>query len=220
MGASNTNAGNWTLVLKTQSVRVIRIGLTGGIGSGKSTVATMLQDLGAVIVDADAIARAITAPQGVALSGIAALFGPLFFDSAGALNREKMREIVFKDPTAKSKLENLLHPLIRQEMRAQADLACAQGATFLVFDIPLLVESGDWRNHLDFVLVVDCTPETQILRVRERNGFSSEVVRTVISAQASRKDRLQAADMVLFNDHCSLDQLASCVRAIVSKFGL
>lgn len=198
----------------------VHVGLTGGIGSGKSTVALMLQKLGAVVVDADAISRAATAPDGAALPGIATLFGPDFLGTDGALNRPKMRETVFNDPTAKSKLEQILHPLIRREMVAQADLASSRGAHCVVFDIPLLVESGTWRNFVNSVLVVDCTQDTQIRRVKERSGYSDEMVLSVISAQASRQDRLQTADIVLFNDDCSLGHLATCVQTIASKIGL
>ena len=203
--------------MKTDSVRV---GLTGGIGSGKSTVAAMLRKLGAFVVDADAVSHTATASNGAALPGIVSFFGAEFLDSKGALNRHKIRETIFKDPTAKSKLEQILHPLIRREMLAEADVASSRGAPCVVFDIPLLVESEAWRNFVNSVLVVDCTPEKQVRRVKERSGFSDEMVQSVISAQATRHDRLQAADIVLFNDDCSLEQLSTCVQAIASKIGL
>ena len=196
------------------------IGLTGGIGSGKSTVAAMLQKLGAAIVDADAISRATTAPEGAAISRISTTFGPEYLDSDGALNRENMRKTIFTDASAKSKLEHILHPLIRHQMLAQANLASDAGATCVVFDIPLLVESGAWRSFVNSVVVVDCTLEMQLLRVKQRSGISDDMVRSVISAQASRNDRLNAADIVIFNDSCSMGQLATCVQAIASRIGL
>lgn len=198
----------------------IRLGLTGGIGSGKSTVASMLQKLSAVVVDADAIARELTASNGEALPHIVALFGPNYIDIDGKLNRDKMRATVFKEPWAKRQLEDILHPLIREKMLMRARSASFHGAACVVFDIPLLVESGSWRNFVDCVLVVDCTPETQMNRVKARNGFSDAEVRTILAAQASRAWRLRAADIVLFNDNCSLANLAVNVRAIAQKIGL
>ena len=151
---------------------------------------------------------------------IAIAFGPAFVALDGALNRTKMREAVFKDPAAKKKLEHIVHPLVRREMLAQADFAISRDATCVVFDIPLLVESGEWRSFLDSVLVVDCTVESQVLRVKERSGLAEETVRSVISAQASRSDRLRAADVVIFNDYCSLAQLAAQVQSIAYEIGL
>lgn len=217
MGAERANAGDWALVVRTDPVL---LGLTGGIGSGKSTVAAMLTNLGAAIIDADAFSRAATAPKGLALPAIASLFGPEFLSADGSLNRQKMRDTIFREPEAKRKLENILHPLIRSEMLTSANLASSRGAPCVVFDIPLLVESEAWRNLVDSVLVVDCTQETQMRRVKERNGLSEEVILSIISTQASRNDRLRAADIVLFNDSCSLGQLASCVQAIAAKIGL
>ena len=198
----------------------VRLGLTGGIGSGKSTVAGMLQKLGAVIVDADAISRTSTATNGVAITEIAAVFGPEFIDSDRALNRQKMRETIFKDPAAKSKLERIVHPLIRKEMLAQAVFASSNGAACVVFDIPLLVESGTWRNFVHSVLVIDCTGETQLQRVKERSGLTNETIQRIVASQTNREDRLRAADFVIFNNSCSTDQLAISVRAIASKIGL
>lgn len=217
MGAKSTDAINRALVVKTNPVH---IGLTGGIGSGKSTVAALLHKLGAAVVDADAISRAATAAGGAAICEIRTIFGHEFIGPGGALNREKMREVLFTDSSAKSKLESILHPFIRQQMFAQAETASAAGAACVVFDIPLLVESGAWRNFMDSVLVVDCTPETQLLRVKARSAISEDMILTIISAQASRNHRLAAADIVLFNDNCSMEQLASRVQAIALKIGL
>ncbi len=201
-------------------VSPVHIGLTGGIGSGKSAVASVFQELGAVVVDADAISRAAAASNGAAIPEIATEFGPEFIGQDGALNRQKMREVAFKDFAAKKKLEGILHPLVRREMLTQAKLAASRGALCVVFDIPLLVESGTWRNALNSVLVVDCTVETQILRVKARSGLAHETIQSIISAQASRSERLHAADMVLFNDGCSLEQLAILVQAFASEIGL
>lgn len=217
MGANSIDAGAWTLVVKGNA---IRLGLTGGIGSGKSTVAAMLQGLNASVIDADEISRRLTARQGAALPQIAATFGPAFIDANGALNRPKMRETVFNDSSAKTRLEGILHPLIREEMLVQANLACAQGAACVVLDIPLLVESGAWRNFIDLVLVVDCTASTQVSRVIARNGLSDAAVQSMMAAQLSREERLLAADIVLFNDDCSMEQLVSSVSAIAPKIGL
>lgn len=198
----------------------VRVGLSGGIGSGKSTVAKMLEKLGAAVVDADAISRATTAPGGIALPAIVSFFGSEYLDIDGALNRPKMRTTVFHDPAAKSRLEQILHPFIREEMMSQANLATLRGMRHVIFDIPLLIESGVWRNFLDSVLIVDCTPATQKLRVQERSGLNKDMVESIISAQASRVDRLRAADFVVFNDDCSLAQLATSVQAIAAQIGL
>ena len=217
MGTQSADADYWTLVVK---VSPLRIGLTGGIGSGKSTVAAILHTLGAAIVDADAISRATTAPGGAAIAQIAKAFGTEFIDQKGALNREKMRQAIFTDALKKSKLENILHPLIRHEMLMQANAAFSAHARCVVLDIPLLVESGAWRSSVDSVVVIDCTPETQASRVRQRSALPDDVIRTIISAQACRIDRLNAADIVVFNDHCSIAQLVTRVQAIASRIGL
>jgi len=176
----------------------LRIGLTGGIGSGKSLVARCWVDLGATLVDTDAIARLLTAPGGAALPAIAAEFGAKVIGADGALDRDAMRERVFADPAAKQRLEALLHPLIRAECETQA--AASQETPFIVFDVPLLVESGGWRERVDRVLVVDCEVETQIQRVMRRSGWPRETVQAVIAAQATREARRQQADAVIYND--------------------
>lgn len=187
--------------------RIFRLGLTGGIGSGKSTVATMLAERGAAVVDADAIARSVTAPQGSALPAIAQTFGTEFIDASGALNRERMRALAFSDPEAKQKLEAIVHPLVSQETQRQTDAALQAGHRCVVFDVPLLVESGRWRQQLDRVLVVDCAHETQIQRVMARSELTREMVVHIIQAQSPRALRLAAADWVLHNDGISLEAL-------------
>ena len=185
----------------------LRLGLTGGIGSGKSTVAQMLVQRGAAWVDADAIARQVTGPDGAAIAAIASQFGAQFIGPDGSLERNEMRVLVFKDPAAKRQLEAIVHPLVAQETQRQALDAARYGHQIVVFDVPLLVESGRWRGQLDRVLVVDCSVETQIQRVRNRNGWTADAVQSIINVQASREQRLAAADWVIFNQGISLDQL-------------
>ena len=189
----------------------MRIGLTGGIGSGKSTVAAMLARLGATLIDTDAIARAIALPGGAAIPAIELAFGRDVLDAAGGLDRARMREIVFADADAKRRLEAILHPLIGIETERQA--AAATGTT-LVFDVPLLVESKRWRRIVDRVLVVDASEATQLARVVARSGWAPDAVQAVIAQQARRRDRRAAADAVLFNDGVSLEALADDVRSL------
>ncbi len=186
----------------------LRIGLTGGIGSGKSTVGQMLQERGAAVIDADAIARRVTAAHGSAMPAILQTFGTDFITPEGALDRERMRPHVFSHPEAKHALEAIIHPLVAQETQRQAHHAIANGHHTLVFDVPLLVESGArWRAQVDRVLVVDCSEETQIQRVMARNGWSRETVQAIIAAQASRTQKLAAADWVIDNEAPSLEAL-------------
>jgi dephospho-CoA kinase len=198
----------------------LRLGLTGGIGSGKSTVAQLLADLGAGVIDADAISRAATAAGGAAIPLIQSQFGPFFVCSDGALDRERMRHHIFADPKAKAMLEGIIHPLVGQQIAAQAKALVDAGTTCLVFDIPLLVESAHWRKSLQRVLVIDCYPATQVSRVVARSGLSAADVETIISAQASRARRLAAADLVISNDGISLQELAAQVAQIGQQFGL
>ena len=200
--------------------QVFRLGLTGGIGSGKSTVASLLAQFGAAVLDADAISRAVTAPHGLAIAPIRAAFGPEFITFANALDRERMRALVFAEPDAKRRLEAIIHPLVSQETARLAHIAQDAGHRCLVFDVPLLVESGRWRQQVDQLLVVDCLAETQVSRVMARSGLSREAVLAIMVAQASRAQRLQAADAVIFNDRLTLDGLALEVRALAPGFGL
>jgi dephospho-CoA kinase len=183
----------------------LRIGLTGGIGSGKSTVARLLTELGAALIDTDAIARSLTLPGGAAIEAIRVAFGPAAIDNSGALDRARMRELVFEDRSAKVRLESILHPMIGVECNRLADAA---GDSALVFDVPLLVESSHWRRRVDRVLVVDCSEATQIQRVMHRSAWTREAVEAVISQQASREARRAAADAVICNEGLSLEQLA------------
>ena len=199
----------------------MRIGLTGGIGSGKSTVLQMLGGLGAASIDADAISRASTAPGGAAIAAIAAHFGPAFITGEGALDRERMRQHVYAQPQARRELEAIVHPLVGAETERQVQAALAAGAPCIVFDIPLLVESGRWRRRVDRVLVVDCTPSTQVARVVARSALEPAQVQAIIAAQAPRTLRLAAADAVIFNDGgLSLGGLEAQVRQAAKSFGL
>jgi dephospho-CoA kinase len=198
----------------------VRLGLTGGIGSGKSTVAALLAQRGACVIDADAISRAATAQSGSAIAQLQAAFGLDILSENGALNREKMRHLIFDDIAAKRRLEKIVHPLVGQEIARQAQLAEYSGTPCIVFDIPLLVESRHWRESLDRILVIDCLASTQISRVAIRNGLDAAEIEKIMSNQASREDRLSAADIVLFNDGLTLDALARHVQAIGTQFGL
>jgi dephospho-CoA kinase len=197
-----------------------RIGLTGGIGSGKSTVLAMLQERGAAAIDADAISRAATAAGGAAVPLIAQKFGPEFVTAAGALDRARMRERAYAQPGSRRELEQIIHPLVGAEIARQVDAALAQGARCIVFDIPLLVESGRWRQQLDRVLVVDCEPETQVARVVARSGLAADEVRAIIAAQAPRALRLAAADLVICNEGLTLESLRNEVEQAALSFGL
>ncbi|MBC7682970.1 MAG: dephospho-CoA kinase [Ferruginibacter sp.] len=200
--------------------RCLRLGLTGGIGSGKSTVAHMLLALGATVIDADAISRRTTAPLGAAIPAIRADFGSDFITADGAMDRERMRALIFTDPGAKKRLETIIHPLVGQEIEAQFQRAQAGGAHCVVFDIPLLVESGHWQDRLDKILVVDCQVETQVSRVMARSNIGEAAVRSMIAAQASREQRQKAADVTIFNDGLTLAQLRLEVKKIAPLFGL
>ncbi len=194
------------------SARPRRFGLTGGIGSGKSTVARTLVACGACLVDTDAIARALTQPGGAALPALAAAFGADMLTTDGALDRDRMRALAFGDAAAKARLEAVLHPLIGAEAQRQAEAAAPGQA--VVFDVPLLTESRHWRARVDRVLVVDCSETTQVQRVVARSGWTAEAVQRVIAQQATRAARRAIADAVLFNDGLTTEELASQVRAL------
>ena len=194
------------------SVAGLRIGLTGGIGSGKSTVAQLLAQHGAAVVDTDLIARQLTLRGGTAIAAIASRFGADMIDIDGALDRARMRSLVFSDATAKQRLEAILHPLIGAETERQA--AAAHGAPALVFDVPLLVESGHWRGRVERVLVVDCRETTQIERVVARSGWTVPAVQAVIASQGSRQQRRACADAVVYNDGAATEALADVLRAL------
>ena len=197
-----------------------RIGLTGGIGSGKSTVVAMLAEWGAAVVDADAISRGLTAPGAAAIAPIRREFGGQFITPEGALDRDAMRELVFGDPAARQRLEAIIHPLVSAQAERESVLAEQAQARCIVFDIPLLVESGRWRAQLNQILVVDCTPALQIQRVMTRNGWTRQAVQKIVDGQASRAQRLAAADICIYNETQSLGELKALVRQVALRFGL
>ncbi|MFM9900922.1 MAG: dephospho-CoA kinase [Polaromonas sp.] len=203
---------------------VQRIGLTGGIGSGKSTVARVLRQLGAAVVDADAISRQLTAVGGGAIAAISRQLGSDLIGPDGAMNRDAVRALVFREPGARLQLEAIVHPLINEETARQDAAAVASGQRCVVYDIPLLVESPRWRGRLDRVLVVDCLPSTQIDRVMARElarpGWSRSAVEQVMAVQASRAQRLAAADICVYNDGVSLDGLTQILGQMATGFGL
>ncbi len=188
----------------------MHIGLTGGIGSGKSTVAAMLVHHGATLVDTDAIARQLTQPGGAAMPAVAEAFGTSMIDADGGINRASMRALVFSDASAKHRLEAILHPMIGAEAARQARHAPG----VVVFDVPLLAESSHWRDRVERVLVVDCREATQLARVLQRLGWSRQAANAVIAQQASRASRRACADAVIYNDGLSLEQLALEVDAL------
>ncbi|MFN3295143.1 dephospho-CoA kinase [Caldimonas sp.] len=192
--------------------RPLRLGLTGGIGSGKSTVAAWLRERGAHLVDTDAISRQLTQPGGAGIAPIREAFGEAAITADGALDREFMRELVFRDPLRKAQLEAILHPLIGAEAARQA--AQARPGQMLVFDVPLLVESRIWRTRVDQVLVVDCSPERQVERVMRRSGLTEQAVQAIIAQQASRSQRLAAADIIVANDTDTLAGLHATLEAL------
>ena len=189
----------------------LRIGLTGGIGSGKSTVATVLADLGAAVIDTDRIARELSGPGGAAIAAIAAAFGADVINAAGALDRARMRTLAFADSDARRRLEAILHPLIGDETERRASAATAP---LVVFDVPLLVESGRWPALVDRVWVVDCRETTQLERVVARSGWSADAVRAVIEQQAGRSRRRSHADAVIYNDGLQLHELEAEVHSL------
>ncbi|MEO5689168.1 MAG: dephospho-CoA kinase [Burkholderiaceae bacterium] len=190
----------------------LRIGLSGGIGSGKSTVARRLGTLGALVVDTDALAHALTAPGGAAIPAIAAAFGPAMIGADGAMDRATMRALAFGQPTERHRLEAILHPLIGAATRAQASRARAGQA--VVFDVPLLTESPTWRARVDRVVIVDCSAATQVARVVERSGWTADAVERTIAQQASRAQRRAIADAVIFNEALTLAQLEAEADAL------
>jgi dephospho-CoA kinase len=189
----------------------LKIGLTGGIGSGKSTVASMLVQLGATLIDTDAIARQLTAPGGAALPALRREFGDAILAADGSLDRAAMRARVFADLAQRQRLESVLHPIIGAEAQR---LAAASSSALLVFDVPLLAESGHWRARVDRVLVIDCSVDTQIVRVTARTGWTRDGAAAVVASQASREARRAIADAVIFNDGIDLTGLQAHTQAL------
>jgi dephospho-CoA kinase len=172
------------------------VGLTGGIGSGKSVVARLFAQRGVDIVDTDRIARSLTGPHGAAMPAVLAAFGDGYADAQGALDRARMRALVFSEPEAKRRLEGILHPMIRDAVYAESLLGTGP---YAIFDIPLLVESGTWKDRVGRVLVVDCPEEVQVARVMARSALPAAQVQAIMAAQAPRQARLAVADDVVDN---------------------
>jgi len=183
---------------------ILRVGLTGGIGSGKSEVANFLRKLGAAIIDTDAISHQITASSGLAISAIRQQFGEQMIAPNGSLDRHKMRTLIFDNPTSKLALENITHPLIRKITEDQASAALQQNPPYIVFVVPLLLESGNWLGQtpkkIDYVVVVDSTEDQQLSRVQSRSNMDPLSIEKIIASQAKREDRLAAADYIIKND--------------------
>jgi dephospho-CoA kinase len=193
------------------------VGLTGGIGSGKSAAAGFFAELGAAVVDADVVAHELTAPGGAAMAAIREAFGPAAVADNGALDRVGMRRLVFSDAAAKARLESILHPLIRAESEIRCDRGLAQGAPYAVLVVPLLIESGAYRNRVSRVVVVDCAESTQVGRVMARSGLAREEVLRIMAAQATRAERLAASDDTLNND-ADISRLQAQVAALHRKY--
>jgi len=173
------------------------VGLTGGIGCGKTTVADLFAARGAAVIDTDQIAHALTAPHGAAMPALLAEFGPDFATPDGALDRAKMRALVFADPGARARLEGILHPRIRE---ATASAALLASGPYVIFVVPLLIESGTWRARVARVLAIDCPEEVQVARVMARNSLPESQVRAIMAAQVTRAQRRAAADDIILND--------------------
>jgi dephospho-CoA kinase len=197
-------------------MRLPLIGLTGGIGSGKTAVSDRLAQLGAGVIDTDLIAHQITAPGGCAISPIQVHFGADFIASNGALDRNKMRSLVFQNLEAKKALEAITHPLIKQETIKQANQLAEAGFPYLVFVVPLLIESGTWIEQIDHLVVVDCPEELQIERVMHRSNLSKAEVEGILKAQATRQERLAVADTVIENQGQLVD-LQTAVEQLHQK---
>ncbi len=191
---------------------MFKLGLTGGIGSGKTYVANLLAGWGASVIDTDQIAHALTAPEGLAIAPIRETFGADLIGPDGALDRARMRELVFATPAKRTALEGILHPLIAQEVFAQAQAATG---LYAVFVVPLLVESGRWRDRIDRLCVVDCEEATQIERVQARSGIPIDTIRRILAAQATRAQRLAVADDIIVNSaNTTLEELEKQVLVL------
>ncbi|MFB0935041.1 MAG: dephospho-CoA kinase [Propionivibrio sp.] len=191
------------------------IGLTGGIGSGKTTVANLFAELGAAVVDTDVIAHELTGAQGAAMPDIVDAFGASVLRPDGSLDRVAMRQLCFSDPTARKRLESILHPMIRSESAARCDRA--DYAPYVLLVVPLLIESGAYRGRIDRLLVVDCDEDLQVSRVMERSGLTAAEVRDIMATQASRAERLAAADDIVTNG-ASRDELQAQVLALHQRY--
>jgi dephospho-CoA kinase len=191
------------------------VGITGGIGSGKTAVSNHLASLGVTVIDTDEISRQLTQAGGMAIQAISDEFGSKFIHEDGAMDRRAMRQLVFSDSVALERLEQIVHPLIKQV--AEQAISSAPSA-YVVAVVPLLIERGSWKSLVHRILVVDCELETQIQRVIQRSKMTREEVKSIISTQADRQTRLSAAGDVILNEHLSLQALYGQVESLHKKY--
>jgi len=175
------------------------VGLTGGIGCGKTTISQIFAELGVSVIDTDEIAHALTQADGLAMPEIAKTFGTIYVDQHGALDRQRMRELIFNDADAKTKLEAILHPLIYQAVTAE--IASWQGAAYILLIVPLLIETRRYLDIVQRILVIDCDEQQQISRTTARSGLNASAVQRIMKNQVSRQQRLQYADDVILNQN-------------------
>lgn len=202
-------------IATTDDTRIL--GLTGGIGSGKSAAAEIFAELGVAVIDVDHIAHELTAPKGAAIEDIRKAFGDDILAADGSLDRAAMRKRVFSDIDARKRLELILHPMIGYESRQRCRAAHAAGSPYVVLVIPLLIESGTYRNRVARIAVVDCSEETRIARVMQRSGLDSEEIRRIMATQATREARLAVANEVIDNDG-DLNHLREQVTQLHQKY--
>jgi dephospho-CoA kinase len=202
----------------TEKSTCLVIGLTGGIGSGKSTVADAFAKQGVPIVDADAVSHALTQAQGAAMPALIDTFGPSIADARGALDRAAMRKLAFNDAPARVKLEGILHPLIRELSLQQIEQHAKQGNPYVLNVVPLLIEGGHYKQRYHRILVVDCEEETQIARVMKRSQLSRDEVLQIMAKQATRAQRLAAADDVIHNTSLMPEALNAQVAALHAHY--
>ncbi|CAM3737571.1 dephospho-CoA kinase [Polynucleobacter antarcticus] len=216
MASNHPHANHTQTDLSSLKGKILLVGLTGGIGSGKTVISDLLDKLGVGIIDSDLISRELTSVGGEAIIPIKQTFGTEFIDAQGALDRSRMRDLVFKDPQSRQKLEKITHPLIQQKTARQAFELAQSGVPYLVFVVPLLVESEAWLNLIDYLVVVDCPEEIQIARVMQRNNMTRPEVERILMAQVNREDRLAKANFVIENQ-ASLEGLKLEVQSLHQK---
>jgi dephospho-CoA kinase len=204
------------MILRPAQDKRLFVGLTGGIGSGKSTVATLFAECGVTVIDSDAISHSLTQSGGGAMETIRSAFGDGYIDANGALNRARMRQLIFSDVAAKQRLETLLHPLIRAQMLASAE-AAAEASPYLLLVIPLLFETANYRELVQRTLVVDCAEATQIARAMQRSRLTEHEVNAIMAQQISRAERLRRADNTIQND-AGLDTLRLQVAHLHQRY--
>lgn len=193
------------------------VGLTGGIASGKSTASAFFKDIGVPVVDADAISRALTLPGGLAIEPIAQTFGQTMIDETGALNRARMRQLVFSDAQAKKQLEAILHPLIHRQTKQALQAINPQTHPIAIYDCPLLLESPYWRHFTDHILLIDAPVDLQIERVMARSGLSADMAQKIIQNQMPRSEKIRWADSIIVNNS-GLEDLRNALNLFWNAF--